>query len=158
MPILTSLALLLLLVGTYLLSLGVYVWDAALYLVVGLGCLTAIWLRRHPLGGRGITYVREAVPNSAGGWIRVAALFVSLAVALATRARPDGHDFTVPLIVWLMAVCGFALSLAVPLRGHALLVSAPDEARALGAGGPRDRGRPPARRRRRQGACEPGWR
>ncbi len=120
MPILTSLALLLLLVGTYLLSLSVYVWDAALYLVVGLGCLTAIWLRRHPLGGRGITYVREAVPHSAGGWIRVAALFVSLAVALATRARPDGHDFTVPLIVWLIAVGGFALSLAVPLRGHAL--------------------------------------
>ncbi len=120
MPILTSLAFLLLLAGAYLLSLRVFVWDAALYLVAGIGCLTVIWLRRSPRRGRVLVTLREVVPRSPAGWIRVAALALSTFVAFAARARPVESDFTVLLILWFVALGGFALSLAAPLGARRL--------------------------------------
>ena len=114
MALLTSLALGLLLIATYLLALDRYVWDAALLLFLSvLGLLIAMRrvLTHHRAGVGG---VRHWTPLSWRVWGQFGVLALSLLVGLMTRNRPAAADYTFSLILWLLAVGGFAATLLLP--------------------------------------------
>ncbi|MCJ7549784.1 MAG: hypothetical protein MUQ30_08900, partial [Anaerolineae bacterium] len=111
----TGLAFLLLLAGTYLLSRRLYVWDAGLLIVVSLAFLAARALRRRARRGYLGAYLRRIVPRRPGGWVRIAALAVSVGVAAIARTRPLDQDFGSLLLIWLAALVAFVASATIPL-------------------------------------------
>lgn len=119
---LAILCLFLLLVATWLLSSGRYVWDGALFAILSLITLVVIHVRRLPSMKWHVGRVRTFVPHSLSAWARVAALFVSALVALAARAQ-DARDYTPIIAAWCIAVTAFTLSLVVELVRSRPLVS-----------------------------------
>ncbi len=105
---------LLLLVGVYLLTLRIYMWDAGLCLTLGLLILLVTLLRafRPPAP-------HLAAPARLADWVRTrrrqlwqsAALVLALLVGILAHRKASESDFTALFCVWLVALGIFALSL-----------------------------------------------
>jgi hypothetical protein len=115
MEILAGLALFCLLIATFMLARGIYVWDAALLLVASTVGLGAMWLRGQPRSGRAAAHLKQLVPRSRAGWARSAGLGLAALVALTARARLPGRSFADLLLLWLLALGLTLASLLVPL-------------------------------------------
>jgi hypothetical protein len=119
LAVVSVLAVLLLLLGSYLLSRGLLLWDAGLFVVLSLIVLSIAYAREDVGRRRWGGWLRSLLPedNTARGvtWMRAGALLVSFAVAMLARAYPLDADFTPLFILWLLAVVGFVVSLCVPL-------------------------------------------
>ncbi|MBN1874472.1 MAG: hypothetical protein JXA33_09605 [Anaerolineae bacterium] len=106
---LTASGFMLLFGATYLFSTRVYVWDAALLLIISLVSLFYVFthtlLPRHSLKEWG-----ENVSLTPLDWIKVATIVVSAMVGFTSRTRVVGHDFTFLLFVWLFAIFGFVVA------------------------------------------------
>ncbi len=114
-PLVTGLALLLLLISTYLLAEQRYVWDAALLLTIALLGLVGISLWREPGQSRVVAWARALRPRSVWTGTRMAALLLSAIVALAARARPATESFGPLVAIWLAAVLLFLCTVAGPV-------------------------------------------
>ena len=113
MKILALFSCCLLLVGSGLLASQKYVWDAALLLLLGLVGVT-VALGRTFFPSRRRRFYCRVLPTSWRGWTRAGAVALSAVVGLVARGQPLGADFTVLLLLWLLAVLGFCATL-VPL-------------------------------------------
>ncbi len=116
MRILVLLAFSILLVGAYLAAEAVFVWDALLFVALALLCMIGVSTWREPGRHRVVAWARELLPKSAPAYLRLCGLALSLAVALASRARPDTANHAPDFIVWVCAVLLFLLSLLRPAR------------------------------------------
>jgi hypothetical protein len=119
--VVSTLAVLLLLLGTYLLSRGMMLWDAGLFVLVSLTILSIAYSRERPGRGRWGAWVRSLFPTGpAAGpitWMRAGAAVAALVVALMARARPLDADFSGLFVLWLLAVVTFVVSLCLPMAG-----------------------------------------
>ncbi len=109
-------SLLLLLSGSYLLWAGRYVWDAGLLLLLGLGGLLVALFRSRSTGHSLVRRVKlRRLPGlrTAGS---ASALLLSFVVGLAARARPAGSDFTLHLMLWIVALGCFLVGLLWPMH------------------------------------------
>lgn len=111
---LAVIALLSLLIATYLLASRRYVWDA--FLLLGLAVSGLLIVFRHFFGARGATPGRwpRLWPRTWAGWTQAMALALVLIVALAARGTASVTDYTFLLMVWLCAIGVFVATLVVP--------------------------------------------
>jgi len=115
---LTVLALVLLFVSTYLLSFHLYVWDAALLLVLAVGGLLFVFVRYLGYYQNKLLPLKTFVPRTLWAWGRVFALFLSLCVAFIARREPStGVNYAFLLFVWVVAMLVFAVTLLAPEFG-----------------------------------------
>lgn len=116
MVALTIFSLLLLLTGTYLLTLGRYIWDAGLLTALGsLGLVIALVKAFYP-GARPLHHLRYRFVRRLNlrHSLVASVLLISLVVGLAARSRSPESDFTFLLLLWLLALVGFVLALFWP--------------------------------------------
>ncbi len=111
---LTVLSLVLLFVATYLLSFHLYVWDAALLLVLALGGLLIVFIRTLGHYDDRLTVLKTFIPRTPWAWGRFVALFLSLYVAFVARRGPPNVNYAFLLFVWLAAMAIFATTLLAP--------------------------------------------
>jgi len=106
-----------LLLGTYLWAFRLSTWDGGLFVVLGLLGLILAQVRVLRPAWRGALFFaeREDVVRIRF-WLRSGALFLAAWVGLTARHRPETHDFTGLLLLWLLAVCGFIVSLYLPWK------------------------------------------
>lgn len=131
---LTVLSLVLLFVATYLLNFHLYVWDAALLLVLALGGLLIVFIRTLGHYDDRLTVLKTLIPRTPWAWGRFAALFLSLYVAFVARRGPPNVNYAFLLFVWLAAMAIFATTLLAPGFGsrRIRLTSSRGELIALG--------------------------
>jgi len=107
-------ALLVLLIASYLLSSQQYVWDA--FLLLGLA-VVSLWVVFHrTFGGPcwGWGRWRRFLLRTWTGRIQVAAVCLSLAVALIARKPAQNVNYALLLGMWLSAIGVFSASLILP--------------------------------------------
>lgn len=110
-----ALALVLLLIATYLLASHRYVWDA--FLLLGLAALALLWRLARAVAPEKNPWIRlgQLVPRTFAGWGRALTLLVAAAVAVAARRESVPRDFTALFLWWLLAVVCYAATVLVPL-------------------------------------------
>ncbi len=116
MRILVLLAFSILLVGAYLAAEAVFVWDALLFVAIALVCVVAVSSWREPGRHRVAAWAHQLLPKSGGAYMRLCGLALSLAVALASRTRPDTANHTPDLVTWGCAVLLFLVTLFRPAQ------------------------------------------
>ena len=110
---LTLISVSLLLTATYLLASQRYVWDALFLLAWASVALSLVLYRAlAPLSQHSIS-LKRFLPHTGMEWARTVALLISLLVAFLARNKPTSEDFTFLLTLWLLAVLGFGLTLAI---------------------------------------------
>ena len=115
MAALTIISLILLLIATYLLSFGRYIWDAFLLLCLATaGLLTAFFRTFVPRRSVSIR-VGRLLPGAPARWVRLGALLLAIAVTLAARGRVPTADFSALFLLWIAAVASFTATLLVPI-------------------------------------------
>ncbi len=107
-------AVLLLLVGSFLLSQQLYVWDAWLFVALALLVLILVSLSDAELGERLVRHAKALLPRHGPGWVRAGAVAIAGYVAWSARRQAPGYDYAGLFLVWVLAVVGFTLSLVVP--------------------------------------------
>jgi 4-amino-4-deoxy-L-arabinose transferase-like glycosyltransferase len=109
----------LLVIGTYLLSEALFVWDAALLLAVSITALAVAGLWRTGPGRlRSGAWARPVVPHSPRDAMRAIALALSGFAALMGRSWPPTEGFGVVLTLWGLALLLFLLTLVGAGSGH----------------------------------------
>lgn len=108
-------AIVLLLAGTFLLALQIYVWDAWLFVAVALLVLAVASRRATTAAAVSVRRARFSLPRDAAGWVRVGAVAVSTFVAWSARRQPPGHDYAGLFLLWILALGAFVLSFVLPL-------------------------------------------
>lgn len=110
-----ALAFVLLLATTYFLASHRYVWDA--FLLLGLAAVALVWRLARAIAPEKSLWIHpeQLVPRTVAGWVRVLALLVAAAIALAARRESVPHDFATLFLWWLLAVIYFAVTLLIPL-------------------------------------------
>jgi 4-amino-4-deoxy-L-arabinose transferase-like glycosyltransferase len=101
-------SLLLIFLGSALLSLQRYLWDAGLLLVLGLVGMVfslgrAFFMPSGSQKKRAISF--DSVSSRA--WIRLGSVLLAAFVGIAARGRGLHADFTGLLLLWLLAMVGF---------------------------------------------------
>lgn len=120
MALVTAIVLALLLLGTYLLSRGIYVWDAALVIALALGGYLLVVLRSRSRRGTLLAHLGSLLPRKAAGWVRSVALVLSAGIALGARTRSLDAGFAHLFVLWVGAVVAF-----VSVTGGQLLIRQP---------------------------------
>ena len=115
MDLLTGLAILLLLAGTYLLSRRLYVWDAGLLILVSLTWVALRALRDRPRRGVLRMHLQRILPRRLAGWVRAGALALCLGVAVVARRRPLDQDFGGLVLIWIVALAAFVVPATLTL-------------------------------------------
>jgi hypothetical protein len=97
-------AFFLLLVSTFLLSIRIYVWDALLLGAVSLIILGVAEVRRRSTGRRWWRDLWALRPRGQPASGIAVAMVVSASVSLVARGTGAGRDFTIPFLLWAVAL------------------------------------------------------
>lgn len=110
-------ALLMLLGATLLLSLGIYVWDALLLLVVAfISLLYFVGRRQERKLPSFLARCRlDWRPRRVTGWLRGLALMLSVLVMFLSRRMAEGESYALPLLMWLAGLAFYVVPLMVAL-------------------------------------------
>ncbi|MDF1515101.1 MAG: glycosyltransferase family 39 protein [Anaerolineae bacterium] len=112
--ILVILSLICLLLAIALFATGIYVWDAALLLVLSIISAAIVVIRSRRSGVKPELNMRGWPPIYRSRWLRASAVLVSLLVAFTARSQPILSNHQPLFLLWLLAVASWCTSFIVP--------------------------------------------
>lgn len=115
MGFLTLLVLWFLLIGTYLLSSGIFSWDGGLFVLLALMTFILLILERDGGDHRLEGWLQAVIPRIKRRRgvmaLRAGAFLASFGVAMDARHRSSALGFAFPFVIWLAAIATFIGSL-----------------------------------------------